>query len=79
MNDVIAWPKATGVPAELPERVMRPCDYGMLGALYNLEVQLGTIEAYNRVVEAANHLKARIDAGDIKPQNPIFAVHIKGG
>lgn len=79
MSEVLAWPKATGVPAEPPTRIMRPCDYGMLGTLHSLETQLGTIEAYNRVVEAANHLKTRIDAGYIKPQNPLFATHIQGG
>ena len=68
------WPKPAGraeVPA--PPRIVRPCDYGLMGAIYGLETQLGTIEAYNRLAEAAHALKAKIDAGEAKAQNPMFA------
>lgn len=78
MGDVKAWPKATGRPLPIPKRIVRPCDYGLVGAVIGLETQLGTIEAYNRIVVAAAVLKDRIDRGDIKPQNPIFAKSIKG-
>ena len=78
MSNVKAWPKATGTPLPKPKRIVRPCDYELLTAMNGLETQLGTIEAYNRIVEAANAMRARIDAGDVKPQNPIFAKSIRG-
>lgn len=78
MSNVKAWPKPTGTPLPLPRRIVRPCDYGLMIAAQGLETQLGTIEAYNRIVECANAMKARIDAGDVKPQNPIFAKSIRG-
>ena len=56
-----------------PARMARPCDYGLMGAITALETQLGSIEAYNRLAEAAHALKAQIDAGKAKPQNPMFA------
>jgi hypothetical protein len=79
MSDVKAWPLPTGRPAELPRRIHRPCDSGLLLTVMDLESQLGTIEAYNRLVEAASRLKEQIDAGKAKPQNPLFAVSIRGG
>jgi hypothetical protein len=77
-GNVKAWPKPTGTPMDLPRRIVRPCDYGLLSAVKALETQLGTIEAYNRLVEAATAMKSRIDSGKAKPQNPIFAVSVKG-
>lgn len=74
MSEVFPWPIPAGraeVPA--PKRIVRPCDYGLIGAVNGLETQLGTIEAYNRLAEAANVLKAQIDAGNAKPQHPMFA------
>lgn len=78
MSNVKAWPKAAGVPMLAPNRIVRPCDYGLQGALFGLEQQLGTIEAYNRIVEVATMMRARIDAGDVKAQNPLFARSIRG-
>lgn len=78
MSNVTAWPKATGRPLPAPKRMMRPCDYGLWSAVNGLEAQLGTIEAYNRLVEAAARMRQRIDAGDVKPQNPMFAVSVRG-
>jgi hypothetical protein len=68
------WPKVAGRPeVEPPKRIVRPCDWGLRSAINGLETQLGTIEAYNRLAEAAHALKAQIDAGNAKPQNPMFA------
>ena len=77
-DNVKAWPKATGTPKPAPHRIKRPCDWGLDIAVSNLETQLGTIEAYNRIVDAANAIKSRIDAGDVKAQNPVYAKKIKG-
>ncbi len=78
MSNVTPWPNPTGRQADLPRRIVRPCDYGLMLSVNALEVQLGTIEAYNRLVLAASQLKAQIDAGKAKAQNPLFAVSIRG-
>lgn len=78
MADVKPWPKATGKPLPTPMRIRRPCDYGLMAAVRDAETQLGTIEAYNRLVEHAAAMRARIERGDVKPQNPLFALDIKG-
>lgn len=77
-KNIIAWPNVCGTPVEPPRPIMRPCDYGLLSAISALETQLGTIEAYNRVVAAAERMRAQIEAGNAKPQNPIYAVHPRG-
>lgn len=59
-----------------PGRLMRPCDYGLLGAIHALETQLGSIEAYNRLVDAAAALRAKIDAGQAEAQNPMFRTNL---
>ncbi len=69
-------PEKTNV--EPPKMILRPCDFGLMLAINNLELQPGTIEAYNRLVLAANDLKEQIDAGKVKRQNPIYAVSILG-
>lgn len=78
-GEVKAWPKPTGVPKPRPGRIRRPCDYGLELAAINCEVQLGTIEAYNRLCEEAEKMAARIKSGDVKAQNPLFAISLKGG
>lgn len=61
-----------------PPRLMRPCDYGLKLAVSNLEVQLGTIEAYNRIVEAAADMREKIESGKAVAANPIYATEPKG-
>jgi hypothetical protein len=78
MSNVTAWPNPTGRPVELPRPIVRPCEYGLQIAVHGLESQLGTIEAYNRLVAAANHLRQQIDAGNARPQNPLFSVSVRG-
>jgi hypothetical protein len=78
MTNITAWPNPTGRPQDPPKPIIRPCDYGLLTAIHALETQLGTIEAYNRLVTAAERLRAQIDAGKAKPQNPLFAVSVRG-
>lgn len=74
-DNVRPWPLVAGRPeVALPKPIMRPCDWGLLGAIYGLETQLGTIEAYNRLADAAHALRAKIDAGQAVAQNPMFAV-----
>lgn len=78
-DNVHAWPNPAGrADVPLPAPIVRPCDWGLILAVNNLETQLGTIEAYNRLAAAANALKAKIDAGQAKAQHPMFAVSIRG-
>lgn len=78
MGEVKAWPKPTGRPLDLPGRINRPCDYDLELTTFNLESQLGTIEAYNRIVAMAERLHEKIKNGKAKPQNPLFAASIRG-
>lgn len=73
-DNVHAWPKPAGRPdVPLPKPIVRPCDWGLIQAINNLEAQLGTIEAYNRLATAAARLMEQIKAGNAKAQNPIFS------
>ena len=78
MSKVTPWPNPTGRPEELPRRIKRPAEHGLWLAARNLEIQLGTIEAYNRLVDTAAELKRKIDAGKAEAQHPLFAKSIRG-
>ena len=78
MSEVKAWPLQGPITERLPRPIKRPADYGLEIAIYELEAQLGSVDAYNRLAAAAHALKAKIDAGNGKAQNPIFAVSIRG-
>lgn len=77
-SNVRAFPAQMTTDRKPPKHLMRPCDYGLLGAIHDLETQLGTVEAYNRLCDAAAAMKAQIDAGRAKAQNPLFATSIRG-
>jgi hypothetical protein len=49
-------------------QIRRQCDLGLSLTVSNLTRQLGSIEAYNRLVNAAKDLRTRINSGDITPQ-----------
>jgi len=76
-DKIIQW-KKQGKEKDLPKKIIRPCDYGLMCAVRSLETQVGTIEAYNRLVDAANILYQRIKIGDIEVQNKLFAGSING-
>lgn len=78
MAELHAWPLSGPVTETAPKPIQRPCDYGLLSAWYQLETQLGTVEAYNRLAAFAARRLAEIESGHIEPQNPIYAVSIKG-
>lgn len=61
-----------------PKRLMRPCDWGLVTAIMQLETQVGTIEAYNRLCEAAAQLHRKIKAGKAEAQNPLYATDPSG-
>ena len=77
MGDVKVFPKAAMRDAP-PPRIKRPCDYSLELAVSDLETQLGTVEAYNRLVDAAAMMKERIRRGKIRAQNPLYAVNVRG-
>src|SRR5688572_8055336 len=57
---------------EPPKSFLRPCDHGLLTAVMDLETQLGTIEAYNRIVGAAMTILAKIKDGKAVAPNPCY-------
>lgn len=68
---------------KLPRRIKRPCDYKLQGAIYDLEAQVGTVEGYNRLCDAAARMKAKIDRGEgeagleFYTENPYPAIYSK--
>ena len=60
-----------------PAKILRPCDYGLLGAINGLVTQVGTVEAYNKLCDAAAVLKDQIDAGEGKQALAMFATDPK--
>ncbi|WP_186145957.1 hypothetical protein [Burkholderia gladioli] len=77
LSDVRAFPSPTATSRAAPKRIMRPCEYGLWGAVKDMETQMGTVEAYNRLCDWAEHLKAKIDRGDAQAQNRLFATDPK--
>lgn len=59
-----------------PRHIKRPADYTLEIAVIALETQLGTIEAYNRLVAACDAMRVQIDAGKAKEQNPQYRTNI---
>jgi hypothetical protein len=74
VSELLRMPGEVSTPIDPPSVILRPCDYGLERAWCALETQLGTIEGYNRLAAFANHIHTLIEAGNIKPQNPIFSV-----
>lgn len=72
LNDVVALPVHAQPTGKLPSRIMRPGEYGLLNAIRNCETQLGTVEVYNRLCDAAAQLKQQIDAGKATPPDIRF-------
>ncbi|WP_180541404.1 hypothetical protein [Nevskia soli] len=73
MDNVQQLPVQATTSRPAPKRIVRPCEWGLRGSVRDLETQLGTVEAYNRLCDAAAVLKAKIDAGNAEAQNRLFA------
>lgn len=73
MTNVLQLPVTGTTDRPAPTRIVRPCEYGLRNAVAALETQLGTVEAYNRLCDAAARLKAQIDEGGAKLPIPVFA------
>ena len=74
MAEVTKFPAPLTTDRQPPRPIMRPCDAGLSLAIMQLEDQLGTVEAYNRLCNAAQAMREQIDAGNAKAQNPIYAL-----
>ena len=74
-NVVVSLPEFAKEP---PKQVQRPCDASLFIAVTALETQLGTVEAYNRICQAAEVLFSKIKQGKAQPCNPCYAASIKG-
>lgn len=61
---------------EPPASIKRPCDWGLESAVNNLEIQLGTIEAYNRLCAEAVRMFEKIASQNSVPPHPGYATRI---
>ncbi|WGS53523.1 hypothetical protein LFL96_20915 [Paraburkholderia sp. D15] len=77
MSNVEQLPIKATSERPAPRRIVRPCEWGLLGAVRDMETQMGTVEAYNRLCDAAQQLKAKIDRGEAQAQNKLFATDPK--
>ncbi|WP_454826085.1 hypothetical protein [Paraburkholderia xenovorans] len=73
MSNVEQLPVISTSDRPAPRRIVRPCEWGLRAAITDMETQMGTVEAYNRLCDAAQQLKAKIDRGDAQAQNRLFA------
>lgn len=64
VSEVVQLKTASDTARPAPKRIIRPCEYCLFNAVRVLETQMGTVEAYNRLCDAAQALKAKIDACD---------------
>lgn len=77
MSNVEQLPVKCTSDRPAPKRIIRPCEWGLRASVTDLETQLGTVEAYNRLCDAAAALKAKIDRGDAQAQHRLFATDPK--
>lgn len=73
MSKIRQLPVKAETSREAPKRIIRPCEWQLVGTVQALETQMGSVEAYNRLCEAAQRLKAKIDAGEGHQQAAIWA------
>lgn len=64
MSDIRQLPVNGSASRPAPKKIIRPCEWGMHNAVRDMETQMGSVEAYNRLCEWASHLKTKIDAGN---------------
>jgi hypothetical protein len=77
MSNVEQLPVKGSSERPAPRRIIRPCEWGLFGAVRDMETQMGTVEAYNRLCDAAQQLKAKIDAGNAQAQHKMWATDPK--
>ncbi len=77
MSDIRQLPVQATSNRPAPKRIVRPCEWQLVSAVHALETQLGSVEAYNRLCDSAQLLKAKIDAGDAVQQHAMWATDPK--
>lgn len=77
MSDIRQLPVPSETSRPAPKRIVRPCEWQLLSAVQALETQMGSVEAYNRLCDAAAKLKAKIDAGKGHAQHSMWATDPK--
>lgn len=77
MSNVEQLPVKGSSERPAPRRIIRPCEWGLFNAVRDMETQMGTVEAYNRLCDAAQQLKAKIDAGNAQAQHKMWATDPK--
>lgn len=77
MSNVEQLPVKGKAVRPAPRRIVRPCEYGLFNTVRDLETQMGSVEAYNRLCDAAASLKAKIDRGDAVQQHAMWATDPK--
>jgi hypothetical protein len=75
--DIRQLPVEGSASRPVPKRIVRPCEWGLRGCVVDLETQLGTVEAYNRLCDAAAALKRKVDSGDAVAQHAMWATDPK--
>jgi hypothetical protein len=75
MSDVQQLKTKESTSRAAPNKIKRPCDYGLDSAVINMESQVGTVEAYNKLCDAAMRLKAKIDLGEARQALEFFATN----
>ena len=73
MSNVEQLPVKLTSDRPAPRRIIRPCEWELFNATRSLETQMGTVEAYNRLCDAAQRLKAKINAGQAEQQHKMWA------
>ena len=73
MSDVRQLPVPSETNRKTPKRIVRPCEWQLFSAVNTLETQMGSVEAYNRLCDAAEAMKQKIDAGKGCAQHPMWA------
>ena len=76
MSDDIVKLNTTENARPAPKKIVRPCEWGLRLTIKKLEEQLGSIEAYNMLVDYSSDLRVKIDSGKAQPQNKYFSTKI---
>jgi hypothetical protein len=74
MSDVRQLPVTPAPSRPTPRRIVRPCEHGLALAIDAMETQMGSVEAYNLLCDAAASLRRKIDAGEGHAQHAMWAI-----
>jgi hypothetical protein len=75
--DIRQFPSQLTTDRPAPRRIVRPCEHGLALAIDQMEVEMGSVQAYNQLCDIAGRLKRKIDAGDGIAQHAMWATDPK--